>query len=460
MMNSHSETISDSLSPASYGRFSKFRPASPTFDRSSALLYIVLFVGPLVSSASPVLATAFFVSLSVATVGSAMSRGANWRELLLPPPAVAILLLLATYVLANATWSVEPVLGLRKAMTFAGLIFMSFAAVQAIPALDKSTLRRAGLLFAAGAFAGALFVMAELLTHGLMTRTAMNQISFLHPQSLQHLQVSQGQITALDLDQLNRNVGFVMFNLWPGLLALRGLKSSIRMTATTCFFVTIALVVMISDHNASQVALLGSSIIVAAMGRWARYVIGCLCISWCAAFILVIPMSFALYQGGLHLTTWLPVTAMQRIIIWEYTAEQVFKHPLLGVGVESTATLNKQQKTIAAPEQPDGFVYPRSLGSHSHSIFLQTWFELGALGAGLLAIAGALLVALILRLPASSQRFAAGTFASLALVGAFSWGMWQMWFMSSAALLPLCLRIGSIGSDLHSSVRESGPRPS
>jgi O-antigen ligase len=274
------------------------------------------------------------------------------------------------------------------------------------------------------------------------------------------VQVSQGQITALDLDQLNRNVGFVMFNLWPGLLALRALKGGVRTTATTCFFVTIAFVVMISDHSASQVALLGSSMVVMAMGRWPRYVIGCLCIAWCAAFVVVIPMSFAVYQGGLHLTTWLPVTARQRIIIWEYTAEQVFKHPLLGAGVESTATLNKQQRIVAAPEQPDGFVYPRSLGSHAHNIFLQAWFELGALGAVLLAIAGAFLVALILRLPASSRSFAAGAFTSFALVSAFSWGMWQMWFMSSAALLPICLRIGSMASDLYPLARDFGARPS
>ena len=57
-----------------------------------------------------------------------------------------------------------------------GLVLISFAAVGSTLALDRRTLIRAGLFFAAGSFVGGLFIMIELLTGGIMTRTAMNWV--------------------------------------------------------------------------------------------------------------------------------------------------------------------------------------------------------------------------------------------------------------------------------------------
>ena len=76
-------------------------------------------------------------------------------------------------------------------------------------------------------------------------------------------------------------------------------------------------------------------------------------------------------------------------------------------------------------------------------MFLQSWYELGAIGALLLAIAGATVIVLMLSLPALAQPFAIGTFAAFAIDGAFAWGMWQSWFMCAVALLPIYLRIAT-----------------
>lgn len=402
----------------------------------------VVFVGPLATSAIPLLTPIFFSGFCVTLIGMALRRGAQWRDLLSPTPALVACLMLAIYVFLNATWSADPTTGLRKAAVYASLVLMSFAAVRSVAMLDKQTHCRSGLFFAAGVFVGALFILVELLTHGLTSSFAMNWIPILYPYSSEHLQITQGQVVGMNPDQLNHNVGIVIFSLWPGLLVLNSLKGLIRTIAIAVFFVTIGAVVMISDHAASQVALLGSTIIVMAMWHWPRYVVRALAVLWCLSFVFVIPASFVAYQNGLHLATWLPITARQRIIIWQYTAEQVFSHPWLGVGVESTPALNQQQRS-AGIEQPEGFVYPRSLGSHAHNIYLQTWFELGAVGAFLLAVAGVAVIALITLFPASVQPFAAGSLAAFAIVGAFSWNMWQVWFMCSAALLPLYLRVAA-----------------
>jgi O-antigen ligase len=426
--------------------FPKFNMALASFSRSGTLLQTVLLVGPLVTSAIPLFAPIFFAILTSLLIWTGLRRGAQWRDLLPCSPAGAVCLFLAAYVFVNATWSADTATGLRKAALYASLVFMSFAAVKAVPAWDRGTLRFAGLLFAVGTFGGALFILIELLTHGLMTSIIMNWVPLLRPKSSYHLEITQGQVTGMDLDQLSHNVGFAMYSLWPGLLALSSLAGFIRWVAMSSFFVTIAVVVINSVHASSKVALFGSSIVVIAMWRWPRYVIRALTVIWCVSFVLVVPASFIAYQSGLHFATWLPNTARQRVIIWEYTAEQVLSHPLLGVGVESTPVLNAQQRVTGPLEQPEGFVYPRSLGSHAHDIFLQAWFELGAVGAFLLAMAGAAVAMLIPLLQPSAQPFAAGTFAVFALIGAFAWGMWPAWFMCSAALLPIYLRVATANS--------------
>ena len=419
----------------------------PFNERRSVVLEGVLFAGPLATTACPPLATPFLATLSAILIGGAFRRGARWNDLLKPSHTIALSLLFASYIFVNATWSADPSLAVRRAAVFAIFVVLGFAATNAVAHFGDASFRRASLLFATGALLGAVFVLVELLTHGVITSTVMNHITILHPNNLKHLQIANDQIVSIDLDQFNHNVGVMTFNLWPGLLALSALKGSTRVAAMTVFFVAIAGIVGISDHNASQVALLGSAVVALTTMYWPRIIVPTLAVAWCAAFILVIPASFAAYQNGLHFATWLPGTARARVIIWEYTAEQVAKHPFLGVGVESTAVLNNLQKASGIPEQPEGFVFPRVLGSHAHNVYLQTWFELGALGAFLFAVAGAAVAVLILALPASVQPFAAGGFVTFAIVAAFSWGMWQMWFMSITALLPLCLRIAAASRD-------------
>jgi O-antigen ligase len=159
--------------------------------------------------------------------------------------------------------------------------------------------------------------------------------------------------------------------------------------------------------------------------------------------VLVIPAGFIAYQSGLHFAEWLPKSARARVILWEYTAEQTLTRPVLGVGVGSTPLLSKQQKADLTREQPEGFIFPRTMGHHAHSMFLQTWSELGAIGALLFAVAGASVVILIFLLPALAQPFAAAAFVAFALAGAFAWGMWHSWFMCAVGLVPLYLRVAT-----------------
>jgi hypothetical protein len=349
--------------------------------------------------------------------------------------------LFAAYVLINAAWSVDPLAGSCKAALLAGLIIVTFAAVTAIAGLHEDTLRRAAVGFMAGALLGTLFIILELLTEGVVTRTLTTWLP--HLTSIKHFKVRDGVVTAIRLSKLDQNANIAMFHLWPGLLAVMGLASNRRTAAAIMFFVAIAVAISLSEHESSQLALVGSVLVVLVAWKWQSLVVRTMVVLWCAAFVFVIPVTFLAYENGLHFANWLPNPARARVILWEYTAEQTLEHPLLGVGVASTPQLSAQQKAALTREQPEGYVYPRTTGHHGHSIFVQTWYELGVVGALLFAIAGSLVVLLILLLPRSAQPFALGSFAAFAVIGAFAWGMWQSWFMCAVALMPVYLRLSA-----------------
>ena len=259
-----------------------------------------------------------------------------------------------------------------------------------MPSLNELQLRRAALAFTAGAFFGALFVLFELLTKGLITRAVMNAIPLLQPDSAKHVTFSNGEVTKIKLLVFNRNVAIVMFNLWPGLLVLRTIEDGTRRAVLTgLFLLAVAVPVIISEHDSSQVALIGSSLIFILAWTWRRLVIGALAVLWCAAFVLVLPVNFLAYKADLHLAPWLPNSARARVIIWEYTSERVLDHPWLGIGADSTPAL-KTPREVA--EQPEGYVWPQMTGWHAHSLLLQTWYELGVAGVILMAFAGAAVV--------------------------------------------------------------------
>ena len=164
-------------------------------------------------------------------------------------------------------------------------------------------------------------------------------------------------------------------------------------------------------------------------------------VAWTAAALLAAPIASLAFDHQLQLAEWLPQTARNRIILWGYTADEIKKAPLLGVGVASTRELDEARAATAA--RPEGYGYALRTGRHSHSIFMQTWYELGGLGAVLLLVIGLLGLRVLWRLPHVDQPMAFAGFVAAVTIGASSWGMWQTWFMAAygiwAVLLALAL---------------------
>jgi O-antigen ligase len=402
------------------------------------LTSILFFLSPLVTSAVPLLTWLFFPLIVIALVVPALRRGCEWRQLLPPNPALAAFLLLALYVFLNAAWAADRGAAFSKAAVLLGLILLTFTALTAIDRLDDRYLRTSALAFTAGAFLGALFVLIELLTNGGVMRMVMNSIALLQPHSTKHVATFQGEVTWVNPSYFNHNVAMLMFNLWPGLLVLRMIEAGARRAVFIgAFFLSVAIPVAISEHQSSQMALIASLLVLPLAWYWPKPVVRALAALWCLAFVLVLPFDFLAYKAELHMVPWLPSSFRARVIIWEYTAERVLDQPLLGIGAGSTPALKVLHSD---PEQQKSFVYARDTGQHAHDLFLQTLYELGVVGAVLIAFAGAAVALRMSLLSIEAQPFAAATFAVFIAIAAFSWGMWQTWLMCAVGLLVLYTR--------------------
>jgi len=406
----------------------------------SSLLPLVCFLSPFVTSAVPRLTWLFLPLLALSFAMAAVRRGSDWRQLIKPNAALWALLLVVAYVLLGATWADNPPATLVKG----GLLFtatvITFAAIAALAEGDAEQLRRAAFAFAIGAFLSGLFMLSELLTDGAITRGYADVLAWLRPgATIMHMKFVDGRVAKMDVSQLNRSIAMVMFNLWSGLLVLQTLEDRTRRVAASLLFaLAIAVPVVISKHQSSQVALLGSVPAFFLARLWPKTVFRALAVIWCLGFVLVMPLSFLSYDAGLHLATWVPHSFRARIIIWEYTSERTLKHPWLGIGARSTRA---ERTPEALSEKPKGFAYPRNTAAHAHNMFLQSWYELGLVGVILIAVAGAIIALRMSLLPFEVQPFAAATFGTFLGIASFAWGMWQTWLICAVGLMVVYLRL-------------------
>jgi O-antigen ligase len=173
--------------------------------------------------------------------------------------------------------------------------------------------------------------------------------------------------------------------------------------------------------SAPIAAILSSAAIfglVAWIGRPA--IIGVLTVA--VAQIFAIPWLMRMWsQNGVFaaLTPHLPASWAERVKIWTFVSERMTEKPVFGWGLDASRT------------------FKGHIPLHPHDAPLQLWFELGAIGA----VLGALIWAFIFwRFAEAAPRrrlyAAAGcaTAWSTLVIGAFSFSLWQEWWICLAAL--------------------------
>ena len=123
-------------------------------------------------------------------------------------------------------------------------------------------------------------------------------------------------------------------------------------------------------------------------------------------------------------------------MIWGATAVQVGERPWRGIGADATPLARDMESSDARVSVGE---FKHTVGAHAHNAFLQVWFELGAVGAILFSITGALFIRFAANQPGRESLFWLSQFVVVAVMLSFSYGIWQPWFASAIAISMIML---------------------
>jgi O-antigen ligase len=285
------------------------------------------------------------------------------------------------------------------------------------------------------------YLLFEEASGHVLKRFLLENVALLRPSS-KHVTGGDGDTPlAVSTYITNRNMAVMTLVAWPCLF-LVGNAWPYRWRTPLSIAVSgaVALTAIISAHETSMIAIVLSAIVLLIAFRLPRLAAGIVAAGWIAATVLVVPAAkVAFHQAELQSAKWLPNSARHRIVLWAYTAEEVAQHPLIGVGVASTKVLDARRgpKVELAPGTP----YEWRSAPHAHNVYLQTWYELGAVGAALLLALGLAIIQQIRRLPTAVAPYALASFSASAVAASFSWGMWQAWFMAALGLAAMLVAV-------------------
>ena len=172
-----------------------------------------------------------------------------------------------------------------------------------------------------------------------------------------HVTVVDGIVTLISETNINRRVGLMTLLIWPTALMLAGLAAARwRRAGWVVLALLSSIMIWASGHQSSQLAIIAG---VGAFGlalRWpvaARRVVA---IAWVAVVLLIVPICTLAFKASLQEASWLPLSARHRVVIWAYTANEVAKAPVLGIGADATQSLFKEQMMRQGErKQVDGF---------------------------------------------------------------------------------------------------------
>ncbi len=345
------------------------------------------------------------------------------ERLHLPDSPLALALLgFAAYIALSSFWSLDMKTALSKAVLMVAILMGCYFCLYIIKKMNRLQRHR----FTRGILVGTCIALFFPLVELLSDLAILNFLSDRFP----HLIKGVGPSKFVPAYYLNRNVTVLSLFIWPALLVAFFWKGPIdRRYLYTALVGSLLLVTFLSESETAKVAvILGLIVFMAAVYR-PQLVSTLAKILWVIAVVGAVPLMLALHKTGLQEAEWLAISARDRIHIWNYTAQRVAQNPVLGIGIRSSRSYKRKPQPALSHPRP--FKLKDHPGWHSHNIFLQTWYELGAVGAAFLLAIGLFMLHAIQSLKREVKPFVYGAFASFSMIAAFGYGIWQSWLLAS-----------------------------
>jgi hypothetical protein len=380
------------------------------------------------------------------------------------------IVLLAAWSSVTALWSPVPILSVGAAS------FLIFVALETEIIVASS--RHAPLPLvehcALGLVAGGLVVFGflawEALTDQSLSRWVFSHVPMLREPVGKHVFLRDGRVVHISEASANRRDLIAALLVVPFVAYVAraprnwGWSLAAAATALLC-----GIIFLFTESLSSQLALLFAVLTWGLAQIRLRLVRPALSVLWTCAVLLPVPIALGLFAAHVQDASLLPKSAQERVVIWSVYAKNVMQRPLSGIGADATPALQEAFQSLQFPHRtsrsPPSPARPHAYATHSHNVYLQVWYELGAPGALLLLGFGLSLLYAIGRMREELQPYAFAQFSMVATLVAFSYGIWQHWFLSAiafgaAALLLVDVVLMRREAGRHSRVEENGKRTS
>ncbi len=414
--------------------------AGPLAGRSEALLAALMLAGVAASLISARLTPfALYAPLLVAGL-AAMTRG-KWRDLVPEWGGVTMAMAaLLAFALMSTLWAEAGGKAIGKLLSVAATAGAALILAQYFRSAEAKIATAAANGMRTGFAVGLAFLLIELLTGQSIQIAVYNLLDLPHHmmQPERHFTWAGDTLTAIELAHINRNLAVAALLAFPAALAAHAtLGPPWNKISSVAFVVLATVAALLSRHESSMISLVAGMAIFAlgCMSRpWTARLLGA---AWVIACLAVLPIALLAGRGHLDKVPWLHHSLQHRFVIWNYTAEETLKAPVLGIGAYMTYVIGPERNKTAV--KAPGELYKKTLSRHAHNVYLQTWYELGAVGAALLMAFGLTLLAAIRRMSEYVQPFALATFATAATMISSSYGMWQTWYLALFAFAAVAL---------------------
>ena len=391
---------------------------------------IILSILSLCSILFPRAIPFFYFAIALMAVIELFRTGKTKIALKSPSDFWLLLLSFAIWCVFASLWSAAPIQALGKVLFLCTTILAAWIISCWISTISSSMSEHLKLGLLIGVGIGAIFLVIETVSGQILSRTFLNVFEFARPDSAKHIKIVDNEVKSLPLDLLNRNIATLNILLWSTVfLSTHWLPEKWDLIISAVLITLVGLATFQSVHETSIIAFLVGGVLFILYTFVPRAGHRAVMTAWVAAIILILPLATMAHNANLHKAEWMPHSAQARIVLWSNTAHKFIANPFFGVGVYTTQIVeNERSRRANKPRQH----YYRNIATarHAHNIFLQTLYELGLVGGGLLLATGLALISRINSIEDNVKPQIAATFIVATIIAGLTWGLWQVWFIA------------------------------
>ena len=377
----------------------------------------------------------------LAAVMLALLLGQGWSlaEAKTSTPTALALLAFGGLAVAGEFWGAVPGKAVASGSAFIAMVVLGATASDAIARLKDDTICRAAIGLMVGCFAGLAFLIFEAVSNFALQRWLFSAFPVLVRLADKHLHLVNDQVASIDPANLKRHMAQATLLLWPvALLSLSFWKQNRGRLVSAALIACTMLAGLLARHDSSNLALAGSLIAFVSATVSYRWTWRAVAAVWLLLTLFIVPLMLLQFEARTYEKQWIQASGRHRMVIWGYSAGEVAKAPILGIGAGSGKAVDaRRTDAVRVP----GEIFEFRTADHQHDFYLQAWYEMGLAGALTLCFAGLVALYRLRRLPDAVRSYALATFVAAMFLVSTSYGLWQEWFVASIAIAAVALTL-------------------